>query len=134
MNISDFLDHFSRVRKTGVNKWQAACPAHDDKSPSLSITLNDSGNILIHCHSACPTDSVLSAVDLKLSDLFADSRQPSKKGYNRVELEQTLEHETMILLLALHHRFKFKKIPYDDYVREREAVKRICDIGRTLYV
>lgn len=41
--------------------WVACCPAHDDKSPSLSI--NDCyGRVLVHCHAGCPQDSVIDAL------------------------------------------------------------------------
>ena len=36
----------------GNDKWQALCPAHHDKNPSLSITLKHD-KILLHCHAGC---------------------------------------------------------------------------------
>jgi hypothetical protein len=35
----------------------ARCPAHDDHSPSLSITDRD-GRLLVHCHAGCPQAAV----------------------------------------------------------------------------
>ena len=39
-------------------KWHgsygtACCPAHDDKSPSLSISLGRDGRTLVKCHCGC---------------------------------------------------------------------------------
>lgn len=35
----------------------ARCPAHDDKSPSLSIAERD-GKLLVHCHAGCDQGAV----------------------------------------------------------------------------
>ena len=40
------------------------CPAHEDSTPSLSITEKD-GKILVYCHGGCPQDRVLSALKEK---------------------------------------------------------------------
>jgi DNA primase len=46
-------------RLTGLKQtakgWVALCPAHADKSPSLSIRLADDGKILLHCFAGCAT-------------------------------------------------------------------------------
>ncbi|MBK6590648.1 MAG: DUF3987 domain-containing protein [Acidobacteria bacterium] len=47
----------------------ARCPAHDDKSPSLSITEKDD-KVLVHCFAGCTPDEILSAVGLEFRDLF----------------------------------------------------------------
>jgi hypothetical protein len=38
--------------------WLAKCPAHDDRTPSLSITEGDDGRVLLFCHAGCPTENV----------------------------------------------------------------------------
>jgi hypothetical protein len=50
--------------------WKARCPAHEDRSPSLSIKEADSGSLLIYCHAGCDAYAIVSAVGLSLSDLF----------------------------------------------------------------
>ena len=55
------------------------CPAHEDKNPSLSVTLKtDKRKILIKCHAGCSFDSILSALNLNASDLFEKSRNNPK--------------------------------------------------------
>lgn len=49
------------------------CPAHDDSSPSLSVT-NGDGKVLIHCHAGCSIDAILEILKLATADLF-DKRQ-----------------------------------------------------------
>lgn len=58
------------VRKTG-HGWQAICPAHDDRTASLSINLgNDGATVLMKCHAGCDNHDVVKAAGLELSDLF----------------------------------------------------------------
>ncbi len=58
--MSEFaLDHvLSRLTK--VNKvnggYMARCPAHEDRTPSLSVTERD-GRVLVNCFAGCPTDA-----------------------------------------------------------------------------
>jgi hypothetical protein len=49
-----------QARRTG-RRWMARCPAHRDKSPSLSIQERD-GRVLVHCFSGCPQDDVIAAL------------------------------------------------------------------------
>jgi putative DNA primase/helicase len=47
-------------RKAGGG-WVARCPAHDDRTPSLSI--RDAGDkVLVHCHAGCDQERVISAL------------------------------------------------------------------------
>jgi len=44
------------------------CPAHDDKTPSLSITDAPGGKILVHCHRGCSQEAVVA--ELKTRKLW----------------------------------------------------------------
>ncbi|MBK7803728.1 MAG: hypothetical protein IPJ55_13885 [Chloracidobacterium sp.] len=56
--------------------FSALCPAHDDRTPSLSISEGSGGKILLKCFTGCSTDSILSAIGLEMKDLFADNDLP----------------------------------------------------------
>ncbi len=73
MMIDEFLSHFDDVKPRGVNKWQAFCPAHDDKKQSLSITQADD-RILLHCHAGCEPEDILRAAGLRIDDLFFNNK------------------------------------------------------------
>jgi putative DNA primase/helicase len=52
--------------------WMACCPAHDDRSPSLSISAAKDGKVLVRCHAGCNQRDVIAAlVDRGLWDAAA---------------------------------------------------------------
>lgn len=53
--------------------WVALCPAHGDRSPSLSVSDGQEG-VLVRCFAGCETTDVISAMGLKMKDLFYDAR------------------------------------------------------------
>ena len=59
----------SKPRVRG-EKATALCPAHEDRSPSLSVALGDDGRVLVKCHADCETEQVVAALGLGVSDLF----------------------------------------------------------------
>jgi hypothetical protein len=61
----DYRGHEPRVN--------AQCPAHEDDSPSLVITKTN-GQTLLWCHTGCTTAEVVTALGMKMSDLF-DNRK-----------------------------------------------------------
>jgi putative DNA primase/helicase len=50
--------------------WTARCPAHDDRTPSLSIRDSDEDKVLVHCYAGCDQRDVIAA--LKEQGLWAD--------------------------------------------------------------
>jgi phage/plasmid primase-like uncharacterized protein len=41
--------------------WVDRCPAHDDKSPSLSVKETSDGKLLLHCFAGCSFDEIIKA-------------------------------------------------------------------------
>lgn len=77
MELPEFLSKLSGVKSNG-DGYTAHCPAHEDKRNSLSVAEND-GRLLIKCFAGCETKDVVSAMDLKLADLFTAQR-PARNG------------------------------------------------------
>ncbi|KAA6184241.1 DNA primase [Thiohalocapsa marina] len=71
MLAEPFLARLQTVVRTGEQRWSACCPAHADRSPSLSIRL-DGEKLLFHCHAGCAPEAVLAAMGLGWRDLYAD--------------------------------------------------------------
>lgn len=91
--INSILSKLSDVRQSGQNKWLARCPAHTDKSPSLSLK-DDSGVILMHCFSGCAVSDICAAIGFEVSDLF-----PQK--YTRTRPPQVIRLYTSIVFAGL---------------------------------
>ena len=121
--IDDLLSRLDKVRKTGPGRWIARCPAHDDKSPSLSIRELEDGRILIHCHCGCSPADVLAAVGLEFSDLFpSDSRaighaNPERRPFPAADVLRALNRE--VLIVAAAAGFLLEGRPLSDEDRER---------------
>ena len=71
MDAELLLGRLDGVIRTGEGRWSARCPAHADRSPSLSVRL-DGERLLFHCHAGCAPEAVLAAVGLGWSDLYTD--------------------------------------------------------------
>lgn len=72
MSAQILLDRLDGVRPSGAGRWVARCPAHPDRSPSLSIRELNDGRVLIHDFAGCPPGDVLAALGLSLGDLFPE--------------------------------------------------------------
>jgi len=70
MSADVMLSRLAGVKPTGRGRWVARCPAHDDKHPSLSLKVGDSGALLLYCWAGCSLEEIVAAVGVQLSDLF----------------------------------------------------------------
>ncbi len=68
MVTEDFLCQLDRVRRSSRG-WTARCPAHDDRSPSLSVAEGEQ-SVLVHCFANCEPEAICRALGLELRDLF----------------------------------------------------------------
>jgi hypothetical protein len=48
-------------RKVGIG-WTARCPAHDDRTPSLSIRDTHDNKVLVRCHAGCGQERVIAVL------------------------------------------------------------------------
>ena len=127
--IENILAKLRKVKKTGPNRWLACCPAHEDKSPSLSIHQRDSGKIDVHCFAQCEGRDVLAAIGMKFVDLYPDRINPPQGLGNRLpfspyEVLQAVANEAEIVAMA---GAKLAAHPLKDSDRQRlfKAVARI---------
>lgn len=64
--------------KTG-RKTVLRCPAHEDHSPSLSISPGTEQDVVIHCHAGCSVEDVIAAAGLDWADVCAEQEQPTER-------------------------------------------------------
>jgi hypothetical protein len=72
VSVATLLDRLQGVRAAGPGRWTSRCPAHPDKSPSLSIRELADGTVLLHDFGGCGAAEVLDAVGLEFGALFAE--------------------------------------------------------------
>jgi putative DNA primase/helicase len=78
--VSDILSRLKGVRSTSDLKWAAQCPAHDDRTASLSVAEGEGGRALIHCHAGCMNLAVVKALGLTIRSLFPSGHSDAPKG------------------------------------------------------
>ncbi len=100
------LSRLEHVRQTAPDKWIARCPAHDDRHPSLAISEQVDGRVLIYCHALCSWESVLGAVGMDASALFPDKPQGGyyvrnqRRPFNPIDLLRCVWFETLVVAVA----------------------------------
>jgi DNA primase len=119
MDLELLLSRLDKVKSSGADKYIACCPAHDDKTPSLSIRqAND--RVLIHCFAGCGANDILDSIGLDYDTLYTEERntQPVKQ-YGQPKATDDIYIQV--------YKFKVKNgdIPtQQDTANYRDAVKR----------
>lgn len=55
--------------------FTARCPAHDDRTPSLTVSEGADGRALVKCQAGCDAESVIRALGLEWADLFPEDKR-----------------------------------------------------------
>jgi hypothetical protein len=79
--VACVLSCLEGARPNGTG-WTARCPAHDDRTPSLSIAQGDDGRALLHCHAGCEVKAICGALGIEERELFDSSDAPSRPTYS----------------------------------------------------
>lgn len=89
MTLPEFRDLLAarECKPTGQGTLSARCPAHDDGRASLSVSEGDDGRLLVHCHAGCDAGAIVTALGLKLGDLFTD--KPHRNGSGKLSITAT---------------------------------------------
>jgi len=90
-----------QARRSGPG-WLARCPAHEDRSPSLSIR-EQGGKLLVHCFSGCAQSEIIDA--LKARGLWPEREHSAGRAClpdpnYRVDAERAEYWRHALLLLA----------------------------------
>lgn len=108
-----------------VRMAEACCPAHDDKTPSLSVREFTSGWIDPHCFAGCTREDIVSAIGMRISDL----------GPNREWRPEPNEWRDegfciSLLLIAQSARMQSRKRTDQDRKDEVRAYKFLSSVGK----
>jgi putative DNA primase/helicase len=75
----DAIATLFHARSLGRGRYVANCPAHEDRSPSLSIREGEDGRVLVHCFAGCTLTAILASHGLIPRDLFVGPPPSSAK-------------------------------------------------------
>lgn len=113
---ADIAHGLQKGKCIGSNKYMACCPAHEDKSPSLHITLGRDNNILVHCFSGCSQLAVVES--LKSLGLWPEKEREQKNDkpkYNPANDNRNLESfDRAVLIVAIAELDKEKGLEFSE--------------------
>lgn len=134
MSADTLLSRLEKVKRTGPGSWLARCPAHEDKSPSLSVA-ERSERVLLHCFAGCSALEVLQSVGLDFADVMppkpVDMLPPIRRAFPAADVLEALSSEAQYVAIfgaAVREGVKIKTV---EWARLSIAVDRINE-GRRL--
>jgi hypothetical protein len=122
------------AKPAGPGKFQAHCPDHKDRKPSLSIAQGDDGRALVFCHAGCKPQAIVAALGLTLADLMP----PKGNGYHKLRDDQDWHAQrTRTIRVSVIHAPLKTTIDFPALARQyRAAVNAdaLAGLGRELGV
>lgn len=132
--IEKVLSRLENVREMGSpGKWMVRCPAHDDKTPSLSISLRGE-SIALYCHAGCSTEDVLDSIGLMFSDLYGKEAANyqaaiANKGKKSTRHLKPFDIDLMVLKLAEADLEVGRTLSIEDQARVALAKERLRGVA-----
>jgi CHC2 zinc finger len=131
MSVDTFLSALDKVKRKGKGQWIACCPAHDDKSPSMTIAELDDGRVLCHCFSGCSVEEILSAIGMGFDVLYPpktennNPKHPMAKPFLPSSVLEVLAFEALIVVTAARQMVNGEPLDENDYQRLFLAAERM---------
>lgn len=131
-HLENILSRLNKVRGRNGN-WVACCPAHEDRSPSMTIRETPDGKILMHCFSGCSIGEIAGAIGVDLSDLFPPSdtadyakpQRPMRQRFLASDLLKVIAFEATVVAIAANDVAKGRTLNQTDRDRLLQAAGRI---------
>lgn len=143
VTTEQFLDLLENVRQVGPDRWMAKCPAHEDKTASLSIRAAEDGRTLVHDFGMeCDVGSICAAVGLRVFDLMPPNvgrpyMRPEERGTNLTnaragDILEVLDYASGVIWLCAVQLMKDKcELSAKDW-DELTAARRAISTARAL--
>jgi hypothetical protein len=110
-------------KRESNGRYTCRCPAHDDKTPSLSIWDDADGRVALHCFASCSYEAVTEA--LRARGLWPERNEKKDKGKKLLTAEQARE--------MFDRAHAFDPSAAHPYFRARGIDTRLFhDLGKTL--
>lgn len=123
MSIELVLNKMDKPRKTGRGTWRSNCPCcGGTNKQKLVVKESEDGRVLVKCFAGCDIFSIVSALGLKMSDLFpkTEGGRPIKHPFTR-EVAGSLSNELTVAWVLLRDIANGKEINAVDRARAAKA-------------
>lgn len=132
MRADALLSQLSNVKPRGQGQYMAKCPAHADRTASLSIKCCDDGRVLLHCFAGCEPDDILGAVGLEFSHLFpeplAHNLPPQRRQITASDALHMLGSEIACICIVASDLLEHREIDEATWKRFAKAVARVNEL------
>jgi hypothetical protein len=129
MDVDSLLSRLENVKRTGVSRWIARCPAHDDRRASLSVRDLEDGRILVHDFAGCSVQEVLTAIGLDMSALFPERElshsKRERRPFNATDVLRCTAFEALVVATAAPNMARGTVLTPDDLERLKVASARL---------
>ncbi len=105
IRLSELQDLLQGVKDERGNKFQALCPAHDDKQPSLSVTATPD-RILMKCHAGCSHKDVCDSLGIHPAQLFLNGDTFGKTTNAHEEIYEYFDENNELIYQVIRKQGK----------------------------
>ncbi|MBF0255899.1 MAG: hypothetical protein HQL47_05435 [Gammaproteobacteria bacterium] len=130
----DFINKLSKVRWAGDSKATACCPAHPDKSPSLSIRI-EADKLLTFCHAMqCSHEAILAAVGYKVRDFYDHDGEAARRWAHAgppvppLRPIDPVKLEKLVLQISRNKLKQGQTLSLEDQARLELAIERLREV------
>jgi len=130
VTIDVLLSKLDGVRRTGVDRGIAKCPAHEDGRASLSWRELPDGRTLLHCFAGCSVEEIVQLQDLFPEKLVTgDFVKRERRPWSDRQLLELIDRETTVVFIAACDvTLEGRALSEVDMSRLRKARERITSI------
>lgn len=135
--IETILSRLPKHQERGNGQYIASCPAHDDRSPSLSIREADDGKVLVQCFAGCTVEEICAALGIEVSDLFPKTEKyhvpPQRVRMALTDAFHCLQYEATVVAIAADMLANGKALSEVEHERLRAAVRKLHEVNEAVY-
>lgn len=128
MDVNDLVGRLEKAKRISRDSWLACCPAHRDRTPSLTVRALDDGRILVHCFAGCGAADVMASIGLETADLFpeplAQHLPAVRQPFSAADALRALRREAAVCAISSADLAEGKPV---DRARLYLASERIAD-------
>lgn len=101
--------------------FQACCPAHEDKDPSLAISLTHDDRVILHCWAGCGGAEIVSAMNLDWSYFMPERIDTRIESVFGPRIKPKIKESDYILAIAKDIRKKGGRLTAEEKQKELQA-------------